>query len=138
MSEQKGVSGLRRIVRAFGYSLQGIRACYRHEAAFLGPVGSRQPVLGAQPVAVRGRVLPAHADHRMVDTVIASSIGVLSFQWHTKLNTITKPGGGIVVGAYVIRQDKLEWRRVSVMWGNNNFNRVLLGPGPAADFAAQA
>ena len=44
----------------------------------------------------------------MVDTVIASSIGVLSFQWHTKLKTITKPGGGIVVGAYVIRQDKLD------------------------------
>ena len=34
MSEQKGVSGLRRIVRAFGYSRKGIRACYRHEAAF--------------------------------------------------------------------------------------------------------
>jgi TRAP-type C4-dicarboxylate transport system substrate-binding protein len=43
----------------------------------------------------------------MVDTVIASSIGVLSFQWHTKLNTMTKPGGGVVVGAYVIRKDRL-------------------------------
>ncbi|KPK16382.1 MAG: hypothetical protein AMJ62_05685 [Myxococcales bacterium SG8_38] len=44
----------------------------------------------------------------MLDTVIASSIGVLSFQWHTRLKTMTKPGGGIVVGAYVIRKDKLE------------------------------
>ena len=44
----------------------------------------------------------------MVDTVIASSIGVLGFQWHTRLNTITKPGGGIVVGAYVIKQDRLD------------------------------
>ena len=44
----------------------------------------------------------------MVDTVIASSIGVLGFQWHTRLKTMTKPGGGIVVGAYVIRKDKLE------------------------------
>ena len=44
----------------------------------------------------------------MVDTVIASSIGVLGFQWHTRLKTITKPGGGIVVGAYVIRQDRLD------------------------------
>ncbi len=44
----------------------------------------------------------------MVDTVIASSVGVLSFQWHTKLKTITKPGGGIVVGAYVIKQDRLD------------------------------
>ncbi len=44
----------------------------------------------------------------MLDTVIASSIGVLSFQWFTKLNTITKPGGGIVVGAYVIKQERLD------------------------------
>jgi TRAP-type C4-dicarboxylate transport system substrate-binding protein len=44
----------------------------------------------------------------MVDTVIASSTGVLAFQWHTRLKTITKPGGGIVVGAYVIRKDRLE------------------------------
>ena len=44
----------------------------------------------------------------MVDTVIASSIGVLGFQWHTRLRTMTKPGGGIVVGAYVIRTDRLD------------------------------
>ncbi len=43
----------------------------------------------------------------MVDTVIASSIGVLAFQWHTKLKTMTKPGGGIVVGAYVIKKDRI-------------------------------
>ena len=43
----------------------------------------------------------------MVDTVIASSIGVLAFQWHTKLKTMTKPGGGIVVGAYVIKKDRM-------------------------------
>jgi TRAP-type C4-dicarboxylate transport system substrate-binding protein len=43
----------------------------------------------------------------MIDTVIASSIGVLAFQWHTKLKTMTKPGGGIVVGAYVIKKDRM-------------------------------
>lgn len=43
----------------------------------------------------------------MVDTVVASSIGVLAFQWHTKLKTMTKPGGGIVVGAYVIKKDRM-------------------------------
>lgn len=43
----------------------------------------------------------------MIDTVVASSIGVLGFQWHTRLKTMTKPGGGIVVGAYVIRKDRL-------------------------------
>ena len=44
----------------------------------------------------------------MVDTVIATSIGVLGFQWHSRLKTMTKPGGGIVVGAYVIKKDRLE------------------------------
>ncbi len=43
----------------------------------------------------------------MVDTVIATSIGVLAFQWHSRLKTMTKPGGGIVVGAYVIKKDRL-------------------------------
>ncbi|MEM7433738.1 MAG: TRAP transporter substrate-binding protein DctP [Myxococcota bacterium] len=43
----------------------------------------------------------------MIDTVIASSIGVLGFQWFTRLKTMSKQAGGIVVGAYVIRSDKL-------------------------------
>lgn len=43
----------------------------------------------------------------MIDTVISSSIGVLAFQWHTKLKTMSKQAGGIVAGAYVIRTDKL-------------------------------
>ena len=41
MSEYNDTGGLTRIIRAFGYSLQGFRACYRHEAAF------RQEVLAA-------------------------------------------------------------------------------------------
>lgn len=41
MSEFNATGGLTRIIRAFGYSLQGFRACYRHEAAF------RQEVLVA-------------------------------------------------------------------------------------------
>jgi diacylglycerol kinase (ATP) len=34
MSEFNDTKGLTRVVRAFGYSLQGFRDCYRHEAAF--------------------------------------------------------------------------------------------------------
>ena len=34
MSAYHDNAGLGRIIRAFGYSLRGIRACYRHEAAF--------------------------------------------------------------------------------------------------------
>ena len=41
MSEFNQTGGLTRLVRAFGYSLAGFRACYRHEAAF------RQEVLVA-------------------------------------------------------------------------------------------
>jgi diacylglycerol kinase (ATP) len=34
VSEFKASGGVARIIRAFGYSLQGLRACLRHEAAF--------------------------------------------------------------------------------------------------------
>jgi TRAP-type C4-dicarboxylate transport system substrate-binding protein len=43
----------------------------------------------------------------IIDTVIASSVGVLAFQWHTKLKTMAKQAGGIVTGAFVIRNDHL-------------------------------
>jgi hypothetical protein len=43
----------------------------------------------------------------MIDTVISSSIGVLGFQWFTRLKTMSKQAGGIVVGAYVIKSDRL-------------------------------
>jgi diacylglycerol kinase (ATP) len=41
MSEFSTAAGLTRFARAFGYSLQGFRACFRHEAAF------RQELLAA-------------------------------------------------------------------------------------------
>lgn len=34
MSEFNTTGGLTRVIHAFGYSLQGFRACFRHEAAF--------------------------------------------------------------------------------------------------------
>jgi len=43
----------------------------------------------------------------IIDTVIASSVGVLAFQWHTKLKTMAKQAGGIVTGAFVIRKEHL-------------------------------
>lgn len=44
----------------------------------------------------------------IIDTVIASSVGVLAFQWHTKLKTMAKQAGGIVTGAFVIKKDHLD------------------------------
>jgi TRAP-type C4-dicarboxylate transport system substrate-binding protein len=43
----------------------------------------------------------------IIDTIIASSVGVLAFQWHTKLKTMAKQAGGIVTGAFIIRNDHL-------------------------------
>jgi diacylglycerol kinase (ATP) len=34
MSEYQNGAGLQRVLRAFAYSWQGLRTCYRHEAAF--------------------------------------------------------------------------------------------------------
>jgi diacylglycerol kinase (ATP) len=48
MSEFNAIGGITRILRAFRYSWQGFRACYRHEAAF------RQEVLVALLVAPLG------------------------------------------------------------------------------------
>lgn len=44
----------------------------------------------------------------IIDTVIASSVGVLAFQWQTKLKTMAKQAGGIVNGAFVIRKEQLD------------------------------
>ena len=44
----------------------------------------------------------------MIDTVIASSIAVMAFQWHTKLKTMAKQSSGIVVGAFIIKKEKMD------------------------------
>lgn len=44
----------------------------------------------------------------MIDTVISSAIGVVAFQWHTKLKMMSKQASGVVVGAFILRKDKLE------------------------------
>ncbi|MEM7435741.1 MAG: TRAP transporter substrate-binding protein DctP [Myxococcota bacterium] len=44
----------------------------------------------------------------MVDTVIATSVAVMSFQWFTKLKTMAKQSSGIVVGAFIIKKDKYD------------------------------
>ncbi|KPK53259.1 MAG: hypothetical protein AMJ63_07050 [Myxococcales bacterium SG8_38_1] len=44
----------------------------------------------------------------IIDTIIASSVGVLAFQWHTNLKYMAKQAGGIVTGAFVIRNEHLD------------------------------
>lgn len=52
-SPYKGRSGLRRVVKAFGYSMSGLAAAYRNEAAF------RQEVLLAAVLVPLALFLPA-------------------------------------------------------------------------------
>lgn len=52
-SPHKGRSGLRRVVNAFGYSMSGLAAAYRNEAAF------RQEVLLAAVLVPLALLLPA-------------------------------------------------------------------------------
>jgi len=45
---------------------------------------------------------------RMIDTLPASALAAVSMQWYTRLNYVSKRNSGIIVGATVIRKDKLE------------------------------
>lgn len=63
---KKGATGLRRIVAATGYSLAGLRAAYRHEAAFRQevllaaiciPIALLSPVSGTGKALMIGSIL---------------------------------------------------------------------------------
>ena len=69
--------------------------------AFLKAAGANGVLLGLPEVY-------SSLQTGMIDTVIASSIAVMSFQWYTKLKTMAKQSSGIVVGAFVIRKDKVD------------------------------
>jgi diacylglycerol kinase (ATP) len=58
MTENNKTAGLTRIMRAFGYSFDGLRACYRHEAAF------RQELLAAVVILPLGLWLGADGVER--------------------------------------------------------------------------
>ena len=68
--------------------------------AFIKATGANGVLLGVP------EVYPA-LQTGMVDTVIASSIAVLAFQWHSRLKTMAKQSSGIIVGAFVIKKDRL-------------------------------
>lgn len=69
--------------------------------AFVRAAGANGVVLGLPEVY-------AGLQTDMIDTVFSSSIGVVAFQWHAVLKTMGKQASGVVVGAYVIKKDKLE------------------------------
>lgn len=69
--------------------------------AFLKAAGANGVLLGLPEVY-------SSLQTGMIDTVIASSIAVMAFQWFTKLNTMAKQSSGIVIGAFIIKSDKMD------------------------------
>lgn len=68
--------------------------------AFVSATGATGVPLGVN------EVLPALSTG-MVDTVITSSVSAVAMQWHGRLRTISQQANGVVVGAVVIRTDRL-------------------------------
>ena len=85
--------------------LRGVRPwVWRDSAtmkAFIEAAGANGVVLGIP------EVYPG-LQTNMIDTVISSSIGVVGFQWHAALKTMGKQASGVVVGAFIIKKDRLE------------------------------
>jgi TRAP-type C4-dicarboxylate transport system substrate-binding protein len=65
-------------------------------------------VVGANPVRLGIPEVYPGLQTRMIDTVPASALAALSMQWHTRLKYVSVRNSGIIVGATVVRRDKLD------------------------------
>ena len=65
-------------------------------------------VVGANPVRLGMPEVYPGLQTPMIDTVPASALAALSMQWHTRLKFVSGRNSGIIVGATVLRQDKLD------------------------------
>jgi len=65
-------------------------------------------VVGANPVRLGMPEVYPGLQTRMIDTVPASALAALSMQWHTRLKYVSARNSGIIVGATVLRLDKLD------------------------------
>ncbi len=68
--------------------------------AFVNATGATGVPLGAN------EVLPALSTG-MVDTVVASSVTAVAMQWHGRLRFMSEQASGVIVGAIVVRSDRL-------------------------------
>lgn len=65
-------------------------------------------VVGANPVRLGvPEVYPA-LQTQMIDTLPASALAAVSMQWYTQLKYVSQRNSGIIVGATIIRKEKLE------------------------------
>ena len=65
-------------------------------------------VVGANPVRLGvPEVYPA-LQTKMVDTVPASALAAVSLQWFTRLKYVSKQTNGIIIGATILKKDKVD------------------------------
>ena len=65
-------------------------------------------VVGANPVRLGVPEVYPGLQTRMIDTVPASALAAVSMQWYTRLAYLSKGNSGIIVGATLVRKDKLD------------------------------
>jgi TRAP-type C4-dicarboxylate transport system substrate-binding protein len=65
-------------------------------------------VVGANAVRLGVPEVYPGLQTRMIDTLPASALAAVSMQWYTRLNYVSKANSGIIVGATLIRKDKLD------------------------------
>jgi len=65
-------------------------------------------VIGANPVRVGAMEVYGGLQTRMIDFVPTSALAAVAFQWHTKLNYMSKQNLNILIGGSIIEQEKLD------------------------------
>jgi len=65
-------------------------------------------VVGANAVRLGMPEVYPGLQTRMIDTLPASALAAVSMQWYTRLKYVSKSNSGIIVGATLIRKDKLD------------------------------
>ena len=120
-SPHKGKTGLRRLGNALGYSLEGLRAAYRHEAAF------RQEVMLAVVLVPAGFYLGSNGIERallvasvllvlvveLLNSAVEAVVDRISLEHHALAKRAKDTGSAAVLGSLAI---------LVVVWG-----LVLLG-----------
>lgn len=105
LAPQKSKSGLQRIRKALGYSLQGLRAAVRHEAAFRQELLLVTPLALAAPFVARGAwelvalwgVLVALLVVELLNSALEALADAISIEHHPLLGRAKDLGSAAVL-----------------------------------------
>lgn len=76
---------------------------WKDDPVYLGFISA----IGANPVKVGAMEVYGGLQTRMIDFVPASAMAAVAFQWHTKLNYVSKQNLNIVIGGSIIEKEKM-------------------------------